>query len=81
MQLDPQHPLLWEVLGLRKASLEMSGGDTELPSALDDFIVARGPTMVSVEVKALQCRGSRAGRAYLVFTSDVFMQRYWGGLW
>ncbi|KAF8415681.1 hypothetical protein EV426DRAFT_45397 [Tirmania nivea] len=53
VQLNPQHPLLLEVLRLRKENMEVSEENTELWSVLGDVSVAGSPTVIPVEVKGL----------------------------
>ena len=53
VQLNPEHPLLRDVLKLRKANLGRGEWDIEFYSVLGDVSVAESPTVVLVEVKGL----------------------------
>jgi len=53
VQLNPEHPLLREVLKVRKGKLGNGEWNTEFYSVLGDVSVAESPTVVLVEVKGL----------------------------
>ena len=53
VQLNPQHPLLRDVLRLRKENLEIDEGEIEMWTVFGDVTVAESPTVVLVEVKGL----------------------------
>ena len=53
VQLNPQHPLVRDVLRLRRQNLEMDEGQIEMWTVFGDVTVAESPTVVPVEVKGL----------------------------